>query len=278
MAAMTTIAEDLSCAACGYNLRGLRSDSVCPECGVSIQASVKAIPITDWLPRFRLGVTFLLMALLVAPAVESVIWSRACWSLNRDGLVYLDNAALFLPAVWLLTRRAPFLVRDPHRLRGLLVSLTVFQLVLAGLAIILLNHFNGYWGSVALLSAYTVGPLVFAIVLWMMLGLLNDPLPIIPRAPAKVVVQCVRSALCFSLLGPAIDGAVISFARVGQIGAAPTGDTWIANPWNDFLNTWFSEPGILLRQPAWLACMAVVIYYRFRLQSRNVGLGRSIAE
>ena len=41
MSELPTIASDIPCAACGYNLRGLVFDGRCPECGVDIIHSLR---------------------------------------------------------------------------------------------------------------------------------------------------------------------------------------------------------------------------------------------
>jgi hypothetical protein len=39
-----TLVRDLACIGCGYNLRSLRVDGVCPECGRPIESSLRLIP------------------------------------------------------------------------------------------------------------------------------------------------------------------------------------------------------------------------------------------
>lgn len=66
-----TITEDRKCVSCGYNLKGLRADGLCPECGRPIHARRKNIPrYTDnlihaptlWLAGFALGSTMLFIS------------------------------------------------------------------------------------------------------------------------------------------------------------------------------------------------------------------------
>ena len=47
------IADDVTCAQCGYRLRGLAPESNCPECGHAIADSIKTAPLMRWLPGFR---------------------------------------------------------------------------------------------------------------------------------------------------------------------------------------------------------------------------------
>lgn len=68
-----TIVDDRACINCGYSLRGLRLDQVCPECGRAIQVKKKNIPrYSDalinapklWLAGLALGSTFLFFGVL----------------------------------------------------------------------------------------------------------------------------------------------------------------------------------------------------------------------
>ena len=65
-----TVAADIPCVGCGYNLRTLRRDAMCPECGRAVQDSVRTdalrLAALGGLRRVRVGVTWLL--------VVGVIW------------------------------------------------------------------------------------------------------------------------------------------------------------------------------------------------------------
>lgn len=70
------IDRDESCGKCGYNLRGLATGSVCPECGVTIRPkgtrfgwTMVDAPIA-WLARFRVGCILLIAALLMGTTTE----------------------------------------------------------------------------------------------------------------------------------------------------------------------------------------------------------------
>lgn len=39
-----TLRSSVACSQCGYDLRGLRRDGDCPECGASIHATLAAVP------------------------------------------------------------------------------------------------------------------------------------------------------------------------------------------------------------------------------------------
>jgi hypothetical protein len=127
-------AESLTCAACGYDLRGLPPESACPECGTAIEDTGAAAPVVRWLPGFRLGVTAFAVAVFLLPFVVNAVTGGLRWFgllINPDGRLLLAQALLLLPAAWWLTRPAAFLPRDPARRRRSVIGLTVAQGVLA---------------------------------------------------------------------------------------------------------------------------------------------------
>jgi hypothetical protein len=64
-----TIDADTFCSQCGYNLRGLRSDGRCPECGLSIAESIRGDALCfadpDWLRKIELGTLVKLWSVLI---------------------------------------------------------------------------------------------------------------------------------------------------------------------------------------------------------------------
>jgi len=85
--ALAEVSESLNCRRCGYDLRGLRADGKCPECGMHIWATVLSTvdPAASRLPSLRnpkaVGNALLVLSagvllgtlLMVAPGVQSVI-------------------------------------------------------------------------------------------------------------------------------------------------------------------------------------------------------------
>ena len=65
-----TIFVDVACRRCGYNLRGLKPDGLCPECGTPIGLSISGdlLRFADpaWLEKLALGIRYILWGLAVA--------------------------------------------------------------------------------------------------------------------------------------------------------------------------------------------------------------------
>ncbi|GJM26617.1 MAG: hypothetical protein DHS20C16_30320 [Phycisphaerae bacterium] len=66
---------DLSCNACGYNLRGLTAGGKCPECGCTIKSTIAAMN------AFRIRGEYLLIASYVA------YWVLLIWSFQTDAIL-----------------------------------------------------------------------------------------------------------------------------------------------------------------------------------------------
>ena len=76
------LAEDRLCIDCGYNLRGLRPDGLCPECGGAVAASLRGLKLEaaslPWLRSIRGGfrllrncfLAFLLLAFVPPPLAK----------------------------------------------------------------------------------------------------------------------------------------------------------------------------------------------------------------
>lgn len=66
----TPIEFDYSCIHCGYNLRGLQQDGLCPECGQTIQiveeAELLRFADPDWLERLRFGTAIKLWSIALS--------------------------------------------------------------------------------------------------------------------------------------------------------------------------------------------------------------------
>jgi hypothetical protein len=64
------IDEDISCIACGYNLRGLSPDSICPECATPIGRSIKGDLLRfcppDWVETLASGMNWIVAGLIIS--------------------------------------------------------------------------------------------------------------------------------------------------------------------------------------------------------------------
>lgn len=131
--AQTVVSDNLHCRQCGYDLRGLRADSRCPECGLEIWSSVLSTvdPDASRLPTLRnpraVGNSLLVlttcmlvgMLLLISPSIAQVIdawdppalltWSTRLLSLNLGWSIGLCGIGL-----WALVLLAPPRGSEPH--------------------------------------------------------------------------------------------------------------------------------------------------------------------
>jgi hypothetical protein len=109
-AAPSFIAGDLTCAACGYNLRGLVTASRCPECGASIAATQSRMlwhADPRWLRRVRLGVA-LQFAYILSPALIVVIlWLTLENDRQRITFAWAIAPLVQLVGVWLIASSEP---------------------------------------------------------------------------------------------------------------------------------------------------------------------------
>lgn len=116
----TPIDEDTACARCGYNLRGLRADGLCPECATPIARSLQAKRLRfadpDWLDKLRLGVAYQLRTLLLATlAVVSEIVAPSV--LRGASLLFgIASFVLALMAVWYTTEPEPNIAASEGRM------------------------------------------------------------------------------------------------------------------------------------------------------------------
>ena len=105
--ATLTVTADVACIKCEYNLRTLKLDGVCPECGRSVRDSLRpeALWLADpsWLGRLRAG--FALMAwgmvgvCILAPLVSVVVasqWWHPMHTRADDGATALVTLAAVL--------------------------------------------------------------------------------------------------------------------------------------------------------------------------------------
>jgi hypothetical protein len=105
----STIGTDVPCASCGYNLRGLKADSKCPECAALIANSLRGdlLEFCDpvWVGRLALGARLICLAGWGCLAlVVSLLFTLSPVLLL---LVYSVTWCLFVVGNWLLTGSDP---------------------------------------------------------------------------------------------------------------------------------------------------------------------------
>lgn len=136
------IGFDLACINCGYNLRGLRGDGVCPECanpiGQSLRGDRLIFSSSEWLKHLRRGAALMLwyivtVALFAAGTyVVNVSQFGPAFAMVPDTLADV----LFIAAIFSLTMQEPRISGSaaPGRLRdivrGCAVAAFVGKLVL----------------------------------------------------------------------------------------------------------------------------------------------------
>ena len=266
----------MTCAECGYDLRGLPDDSACPECGRRIADTAAALPVTRWLPGFRRGVACLGVALLVMPFAEDTATSRMRWFgvlINPDGLLYLTHALLLLPAAFWMTLPAPFLRRDPARLRAPLLALLGAQIIAAAVAIAAFPS-SARAAHVALLTTYALAPLPHVAATALLLMLLVRPLPLVPRSLPRWLTLGVIAVIVASMLGRALVTTLVNFARLHRIDR-PIGvnDTYLPRTLSELLDTFVMTPAVRAHWPLWAASLLLVGHCLLRLYG-PVGLPR----
>jgi len=123
--AAQVVEADLTCVGCGYNLRTQALGGVCPECGKSVQATLRFPHLARSAPRWLTSLVDSVTVLLVAFA-----FAVACswFDRGRDEPlpVLLGTIAWALGwfAVWLLTRPEPGRPWAARRVRAWLLRVT----------------------------------------------------------------------------------------------------------------------------------------------------------
>ncbi len=110
--AQRAIAADVVCRKCAYNLRGLREDGVCPECGspvgLSTHGDLLRFADPDWVETLARGLTFILWGILVA-VIASVVSTAISARVHPviGGMIGFVGSLLGYYGAWLLTERDP---------------------------------------------------------------------------------------------------------------------------------------------------------------------------
>lgn len=121
----TTVAADMPCRRCGYNLRGLPRTGQCPECSASVARSLRGnvLEVADpaYLHRLRRGAVFVEISILTLVALPLVGFTVAIFSsvlpsvggeigsvvLGASAVLALLASILILIGWFMLTERDP---------------------------------------------------------------------------------------------------------------------------------------------------------------------------
>jgi hypothetical protein len=113
--ARTSIADDIPCCKCGYNLRGLETGSRCPECSTAVSTSLRGDSLfygdPVWVNRLARGAT-LINAGLVVGILGIVLAVVMAFTIGRmtvppDTIVAIISDLLLAAGSWLFTTRDP---------------------------------------------------------------------------------------------------------------------------------------------------------------------------
>ncbi len=129
--------NDVKCTRCGYNLRGLSVDKLCPECGTPIERSTHGnfLRFADpaWLDKLRLGTVVMVWNLLIilVLGVGAVLLTLAGLPETVVILLGLLANSLGLWAMFLVTTPEPAIAfeEDPITLRKLVRTSAVLDFV-----------------------------------------------------------------------------------------------------------------------------------------------------
>ncbi len=114
----TTVAADVPCRKCRYNLRGLSTDSRCPECGTPVGFSVRGdfLRYSDpaWVDTLRRGVKLILwyVVLAIGVALFTALAKRGLGLSTGESatvtlVASLGAYAVYIAGAWFLTEPDP---------------------------------------------------------------------------------------------------------------------------------------------------------------------------
>lgn len=124
----TTVAADMPCRRCGYNLRGLPRTGQCPECSASIERSLRGniLDVADpaYLHRLRRGATLVEVSILTLVALPLIGFAVAIFSSVLPNIgVEVGRAVMFVAVALALLASVLILIgwfmlteRDPGHL------------------------------------------------------------------------------------------------------------------------------------------------------------------
>jgi hypothetical protein len=90
----TTIETDLHCTACGYNLRTLGVDAVCPECGAAVSKSIPGDD-TPWRITVRRGLSLCIFSLATGSVFYGVMYLLVVYTSHRSSVDSMWGTILY---------------------------------------------------------------------------------------------------------------------------------------------------------------------------------------
>lgn len=109
------IGIDHYCRRCGYNLRGLREEGICPECGspvgLSIRGDMLRFADPDWVDKLAMGIKIILWMVL-AKVLIAVLIPAGVVSLQLAELLFFAVAVADFYGAWLLTEPEPKIIGE----------------------------------------------------------------------------------------------------------------------------------------------------------------------
>lgn len=153
------ITADRSCNRCGYNLKGLRPEGVCPECGAPMQRSSGSDRLNDNLSNAPISYLRTLLLGLLLMVVGAVLGSLSLFIvpvLQYKAVGLLGGAVLWWIGVFIVTGKRE---KGPNAIPDAMLDSAKLQLanrilqaswVLAGLGWLALTQAGGAMGVIAL--------------------------------------------------------------------------------------------------------------------------------
>ncbi len=113
-----SVSTDVACRKCGYNLRSLRLDGVCPECGTAVMVSIQGdlLRFSDpaWIRLLSRGMRLILWGIVsyilavIALVVLLIALPGAILSITMlSKIVFLAASAIMVVGSWLITMPDP---------------------------------------------------------------------------------------------------------------------------------------------------------------------------
>ncbi len=114
------LTEDLKCARCGYNLRGLTLDKLCPECATPIARSIHGNLLQyadpDWVEKLRFGTALMFWHMLIGVSVGGSVAGITVIGLPQalTSILGIIAGVLGLWAAFLITTPEPVNALSEH--------------------------------------------------------------------------------------------------------------------------------------------------------------------